>query len=272
MTNSPYGAATGAGCSNLPTAPDFEARIDAACRKLIEPAALIYGVQKHYGDKVRQETKEAYGRLVNAHLLIAGVLGAALLRINGKIVPITSDSSGERDALFGAFIIGMGLCEDAIEQGRYLQAQALLRQEMETIAQLKAVRAGKRNEQRSPNVGCLEKSMARLYDQLSAAAHLSKHWIVKAATEWEMSGDHLPGPTSGTRYFPAFDRDVARRCFALHLQLTISLIEELSLDLDERHEDDAFTDEDSKAITLAMQLMEMEGMVTLVDRSDGDHG
>lgn len=162
---------------------DVEADLEAATRALIDPAATLYGVLKYYGDKVRQETKDAYGRLVNAHLLIAGVLGAALLRINGKIVPATPGSR-EGNALRAAFIIGMGLCEDAIEQGRYLQAHALLRQEMETIAQLKAVRAGARREQGSPNVGVLEKSLRSLYGDLSAAAHVSKHWIVEAATNW----------------------------------------------------------------------------------------
>lgn len=180
---------------------DIEAAVDVHKRELIKSASTLYAVQKVYGDKVREQSRAAYRRLVDAHLLITGVLATGLLRINGKITPIT-DTSAERDALFASYVIGMEACERTIEEGRYLQAHALLRQEMETLAQLKAVTAGKRKKNRSPNVAVLEKSLARLYDGLSAAAHVSKHHMVRAATEWDVSGENLPGPTSGTRYFP----------------------------------------------------------------------
>lgn len=174
---------------------DIEAAVEVHRRELIESAATLYAVQKVYGDKVRAQSKAAYRRLVDAHLLITGVLATGLLRINGKIVQIT-DTSEERDALFASYVIGMEACERTIGEGRYLQAHALLRQEMETLAQLKAVAAGKRNENRSPNVAVLEESIARLYGGLSAAAHVSKHHMVRAATEWDVSGENLPGPTS----------------------------------------------------------------------------
>jgi hypothetical protein len=156
---------------------DIEAAVEVHKRELIESAATLYAVQKIYGDKVREQSKAAYRRLIDAHLLIVGVLATGLLRTNGKITPIT-DTSEERNALFASYVIGMEACERTIEEGRYLQAHALLRQEMETLAQLKAVAAGKRNEDRSPNVAVLEKSIARLYSGLSAAAHVSNHHMV----------------------------------------------------------------------------------------------
>lgn len=239
---------------------DFEAAVEVHQRELIESAATLYAVQKIYGDKVREQSKAAYRRLVDAHLLITGVLATGLLRINGKITPIT-DTSEERNALFASYVIGMVACERAIEEGRYLQAHALLRQEMETLAQLQAVTAGKRNENRSPNIAVLEKSLARLYNGLSAAAHVSKHQIVRAATEWEVSGENLPGPTSGTRYFPAFVEELARRSFGLHLLLTLRLIEEISIDLHEQHSDSVFTEREVKAVDLAVQLMIAESVL-----------
>jgi hypothetical protein len=159
---------------------DIEAAVDVHKRELIKSASTPYAVQKVYGDKVREQSRAAYRRLVDAHLLITGVLATGLLRINGKITPITY-TSAERDALFASYVIGMEACERTIEEGRYLQAHALLRQAMETLAQLKAVTAGKRNENRFPNVAVLEKSLARLYDGLSAAAHVWKHHMVRAA-------------------------------------------------------------------------------------------
>lgn len=239
---------------------DFEAAVDVQQRELIESAATLYAAQKVYGDEVREQSKAAYRRLVDAHLLITGVLATGLLRTNGKITPIT-DTSEERNALFASYVIGMDLCERAIEEGRYLQAHALLRQEMETLAQLKAVTAGKRNENRSPNVAVLEKSLARLYDGLSAAAHVSKHHIVRAATKLDVSSENLPGPTSGTRYFPVFIEELARRSFGVHLMLTLRLIEEMSIDLHERHGDDGFSEREVEAVNLAVQLMIAEGVL-----------
>jgi hypothetical protein len=241
---------------------DIEPDVEAHKRDLIEPAATLFAVQRIHGDKVREQTMKAYGRLIDAHLLLMGVLGSALLRINGKIIPITPTSE-ERDALFASFIIGIDTCENAIAEGRYLQGLALLRQEMEILAQLKAVRAGKRNEKRSPNIGVLEKSLARMYDELSAAAHVSRHDLVRPATAWDVSGDDLPGPTSGTRQFPVFDETLARRSFALHLMLTHWFIAEMAIDLLERHDGDGFTNRETEAATLAELLMHAEGMVTI---------
>lgn len=239
---------------------DNEAALEIHKGELIKAASTLYAVQETRGDGVREQSKASYRRLVDAHLLITGVLATGLLRINGKIIPVT-DASEERKALYAAFVIGMTVCECAIDEGRYLQAHALLRQEMEILAQLKAVAAGKRNKNGAPNVGLLEESIARLYGGLSAAAHVSKHHMIRSATEWDVAGENLPGPTCGTRYFPAFDEELARRSFALHLTLTLHLIEEMSIDLREWHGDDGFTQRECEAVDLAIQVMMAEGVL-----------
>ena len=231
---------------------------------LIGPAAMLYGVQKMFGDQARTKAKQAYGQLIDAHLLVAGVLGAGLLRISGAVIPSTPTSE-ERNALFAAFVIGLNACESAIEEARYLQASALLRQEMEILAQLKAVREGRRKSNGSPNVTALEKSLRRLYGDLTAAAHASRHDIVESVTAWEGPMENLPGPTSMTRYFPETDDGLARRSFALHISMIVCLIEELSLDFDERYPDHAFTDSERKALHHAVALMIAEGLVELDD-------
>lgn len=238
----------------------IEAAVTALKRELTEPAAILYAVQRVHGDKVREQSKAAYRRLVDVHLLVTGVLATGLLRTNGVITAI-SDTCAERNALFASYVIGMEGCERAIEEGRYLQAHALLRQEMEILAQLKAVAAGRRKENGSPRISVLEKSLARLYGDLSAAAHVSQHHVVRTVTEWNVSAEHLPGQTSGTRFFPAFIEDVARRSFSLHLVLTLRLIEEMNLDLYERHGDGVFTEREVQAVDLAMQLMVAEGVL-----------
>lgn len=233
-------------------------------RTLIHPAAMLYGVQKMFGDQARTKAKEAYGQLIDAHLLVAGVLGAGLLRTNGAVT-LTTATSEERNALFAAFVIGLNACECAIEEARYLQAHALLRQELEILAQLKAVSKGRRKLKGSPNVTALEKSLRRLYGDLTAAAHVSRHDIVESVTAWNGPMENLPGPTSMTRYFPETDAGLARRSFALHIYLMVRLIDELSLDFDERHPDHAFTDSERAALNHAVALMIAEGLVELDD-------
>ena len=243
--------------------PDpIDEAVEARQRELIDAAATLYAAQTVCGSHVREKSKAAFRRLIDAHLLITGVLATGLLRIDGKVTSFT-EAGEERDALFASYIIGMDLCERAIEEGRYLQAQALLRQEMETVAQLKAVSRGSRKEHRAPNVTVLEASLRRLYAELSAAAHVSKHHIVRAATEVTVTGEDLPGPTSGTRFSPAFDEDVGRRSFALHLMLTVAFLEEFSIDMDLRHGDDGFTTREVDAVNLALELMRAEGVIEL---------
>jgi len=231
---------------------------------LIYPAAMLCGVQKMFGEQARVKAKQAYGQLIDAHLLVSGVLGAALLRTNGVVTPITSTSE-ERNALFAGFIIGLSACETTIEEARYLQAHALLRQEMEILAQLVAVREGRRKPNGSPNVTALEKSLRRLYGDLTVAAHVARHDVVESVTAWDGPMDNLPGPTAMTRYFPETDAGLASRSFALHICITIRLIEELSLDLDERHPEHAFTDGERAALNHALKLMKAEGLIEFED-------
>jgi hypothetical protein len=242
---------------------NFEATVAVARGELMEPWATLFAVQRCYGDKVREQTIEAYGRLLDARLLITGVLAAALLRIHGKIVPIDSTHE-ERKALSASFVIGIEVCENAIVEGRYLQALALLRQEMETVARIKTVRFAKTNGERRPNIAVLgNSSLARLYGELSEAAHVSHHQIVRTATQYEVPGDDLSVPTSRARYFPAFDQGLARRSLSLHLGLMLELVQEFMIDLEEQYRE-AVTEREVEAVNLAVQLMQAEGMVDVI--------
>jgi hypothetical protein len=242
---------------------ELRAAFDVHGPERIEAAATMYAAQRVASDSVREQTKKAYRGLLDAHLLIVGVLATGMLRVNGKIVEAT-DTSEQCGALFAAYFIGMDLCERAIEEGRYLQAHALLRQEMETLAQLKAVRRGSRNEKRPPNVAVLEQSIRRMYGELSSAAHVSEHHVVRQATSYTLTNADLPGPTSASRFFSEFDEHLARTSFTLHLILTVSVIEEYANNVNAHyHEEDHFTNRDIETITVAMRLMQSEGMIEM---------
>ncbi len=246
-----------------------EAAIERHKEALIEPAATLYAVQKVFGDQAKAKSMAAYGRLIDAHMLATGVLASSILRINGAVVE-GDQTTFERDALFAAFIIGLEPCERAIAEARYLQAHALLRQELEILAQLKAVGANRRKPNGAPNVAALEQSLGRLYGGLSAAAHVSRHDIVQSATAWDGELEGLPGPTNMTRYFPETDEGLARRSYALHIYMIIRLVEELSVDLSARHKSAAFTDAENEALNLAIDLMAAEGMLEIVTDADSN--
>lgn len=243
-----------------------EEAIERHKQELIEPAATLYAVQKVYGDQAKAKAMAAYGRLIDAHMLATGVLASGLLRINGTVVE-GDQTAFERDALFAAFVIGLEPCERAIAEARYLQAHAMLRQELEILAQLKAVRANRRKLNGAPNVAALEQSLARLYGGLSAAAHVSQHDLVQSATAWDGEMDNLPGPTNLTRYFPETDEGLARRSYALHIYMILRLVEELSVDLAGRYHKAGFTESETEALGFAVDLMVAEGMLELVDAS-----
>lgn len=242
---------------------DFEKKIAVCAQRLLEPASTIFAVQKVYGEKIQERSKRSYGRLTEAHLLLSGVIGAAIIRTDGKIVE-ASQIGQERTALFASFVIGMPLCETAIAEGRYLQALTLLRQELETVAQLTLITQGKRKDGKVAKMSVLENSLARFYGDLSAAAHVSRHHIVRSATELDVSDLELPESTEGIRFFPDFDPVLARRIFALHLVLMVSIIEQMSIEYEERHaQEDWFCEVDKDAVNLAATLMKIEGVIEM---------
>lgn len=248
-----------------------EAELDAAvndCReRLLEPFATILAIQKVSGDAVREETRAALGDLRDAHLLVVGIAGSFMLRTNGKLAPFDADRDA-RGALFATLIMGLGLCEQAIEEGRYLQSHALLRQELELLARLVAIRTGTGRAGRTANVAGLEASLKRLYGSLSDAAHLTRSDLVREATRLSVETPDDPGSVSGTRYFPAIDRDVARRSFALHLYILIHVIAEISGDIAAALPDAFITEEEARALNLAIRVMMREGMLEPDDADD----
>lgn len=224
--------------------------------ELVEAASTLLAVQHCYGENVRKQALAAFGKLVDAHMITTGVLGTALLRVNGKFAEITPTST-RRNALFASFVIGLTICECAICEGRYLQAIALLRQEAETLAALCEVTAGKRKHGKTPNMSGLASDIARLYGDLSAGAHVAVHAVVHAATEWTGSIEGASGPAAMSRHFPMFDEHLARRLYGLHIYLMIRLIEQLNADFSQMHPE-AFTSREIEAIDMVIDLMVQE--------------
>src|SRR5712671_6852707 len=201
------------------SSPNEQTRFEQLKAALIGPAATLYAAQNAASDQVRAQTKAAFGRVVDAHLLVIGVLGGVLLRTNGKL---TQEGAlhQERRVLFASYVVGMPLCELAIEEGRYLQALTLLRQEMETLAQIVTSHSGQRKPGKIANVAVLGGDISRIYGDLSAAAHSSNHNMAsELLTQVLETEDRV---STGTYFYPVLNKELARKAFALHLFLTMN--------------------------------------------------
>jgi hypothetical protein len=240
------------------SAPHQPTRLEQLKADLIGSASTLYAAQKVAGDQVRAQSKAAFGRMADAHLLVCGVLGAVLLRTNGKR---TQDGllNQERRVLFASYVVGMPLCELAIQEGRYLQALTLLRQEMETLAQIVISHSGQRKPGKLANVAVLGKNISRVYGDLSAAAHASNHDMAsELLTQVLETEDKI---SRGTYFYPIQNKELARKAFALHLFLTMNLISQIAIDYNAAHPEDGFGPLDQQALNLAMDLLKEEGLV-----------
>lgn len=244
--------------------PTLLEQFEDAKGALLEPAATLVAVQEIEGGKVRQLTRDAYGKLVSAHLLINGVLWVLLRKSHGKLGTY-SRPLHESEALIASFVIGLSVCERAIEEGRYLQSAALLRQEMEIIAQLMAVRSDSRKPQRSPSIASLEETRRRHYSSLSDAAHAASHEIIESLTLWQGHDPDMPDGTRATRFFPAIDVELSRRTFSLHLVLMLDLVEEVNELYADRDDIGGLTESEVGALRVAIALMASEGMVESIE-------
>ncbi len=230
------------------------------------PGLLLATGQIQSGTHVRDLTHACYGRLINAHLLLLNVFAAPLIKAqNGNHLFHNDPHYSQRLALSAVFVQGLRVVEFAIEEGRLLQAQTLLRQEVELLAQMRVLSNGKPDrEGYAPNLKFLEESLRRTYNDLSGSAHLTVPYKTHAATLMD-DGD-LPVPideTEGTRFYPTFDADAARQCFGLHLLLMAQVAAEMLNDMS-RHSvgtTPLFGDMELAWLDGAIEILAEEGIV-----------
>lgn len=222
----------------------------------VPSAVEMYVLQKNAGETIRKQTIEGYGRLAEAHGYILEAASVPLFRIHGKERDLVKGAA-HKSMLFASLFIGMSLVEDAIAEGRYLQAHALLRQEMETVARLVEVRKEiPKLESETPRVSHLEASLRRLYGELTGSAHVSSTPSLRSATLVEDHPDHPEMEVA--RFYPELDLPMARRTFGLHLTLWLYVVEELS---HFHAEDGVFGDRESKFLNAAIAIMREENVL-----------
>lgn len=210
------------------------------------------------GVAVRESAKKTYGLLLEAHMLLTGVIQSALLRKNlmpGK----TSESTAHRLWLIASFIQGIGLCETAISEGFYFQAAALLRQELETVAAINEVNSGVRMNRRNPNVHHVPWSLGQLYGILSEAAHVSETGILQSLLAMAPQGQAAPVTIE-----PEFNEVIANKFYGLH----VTLLSLLCLALEQLYEDlygEGLSELESKMLVTAIDFLVKEDALSLAE-------
>jgi hypothetical protein len=178
---------------------------------------LLSSIEKSRSE-IREKSKLEYGSgLLDAHLLVTGVLHETLSRkslIPGK----TNKSITNRRVLIVSFIQGIPICEEAISEGLYVQAAALVRQELETVAAIEEVIENVREDGKTPNVKHVPWQMNRLYGELNTATHVSDHRYLAEIYRAEERGDAKP-----VSVIPTYREGAARNLYAIHVGLLIQV-------------------------------------------------
>jgi hypothetical protein len=169
-------------------------------------------------NEIREKSKREYGSgLLDAHLMVTGVLHEVLSRkslIPGK----TNKSIANRRVVIVSFVQGIPICEEAIREGLYVQAAALVRQELETVAAIEEEVEDVREDGETPNVKHVPWEMNRLYGELSAATHVSDHGYLAEIYRAEERGDARP-----VSVVPTYRDGAARNLYAIHVGLLIQV-------------------------------------------------
>lgn len=180
---------------------------------MLREGPSLMGAQLGVRLEIRERSKVAYGRLLDAHLGVMGAVGSLLKRRNKE----PGTSSPEVSAalpLIASFIQGVDITETAISEGLYGQASALLRQELETIAALEEVKLGRRRDGRTPNVKHVPWSLGQMYGALSSVAHVAKLDDLQSIYGMARDGNAVP-----VSMVAQFNEVLARQLYSLHVAL-----------------------------------------------------
>ena len=223
---------------------NFELILKNACNILAE------GMEQR--NENRELAKLNYGKLLDAHMLVVGVIGSEV--ISKSLVQGESNASiSGRLSLLASFIQGIDLCETSITEGLYVQASTLLKQEMETVAAMQEYVDDNRKNQKTPNVGKLKWGLNTLYGEINKLAHVADESTVNPLFKIRPIGDAKPVSIK-----PIYNKTISRRLYGLHVALLI----QLAIAMEELHKDmynEGFSEKKYEALNIAIQNLYDEG-------------
>lgn len=202
--------------------------------------------------QIRERAKIDYGGLLDGHLIAVSLIARAVERTHlrpGKASP----SISERLTLFASFIQGMDLGEVAISEGLYLQAAALLKQQMETVAAMNELAKGTRTDKKTPNVSILLWKLNVHYGYIQGAAHMSNNALLRDFYQTEARGSAVPVSVT-----PRYSRQAALYLHTLEVGVLVQFAVAVG-DLLREMYGESWIDEELKFLLQVMQILEDEG-------------
>lgn len=118
----------------------------------------------------REKSKKFLGDILVAHQCALSSVCSLLGRFDGNPGK-TSESLSNRFLIGAAFMQGVDICEEAIVEGCYSQASALVRQELEHVVAMEECKLGIFKHSKTPNVKNVKHGMNLLYGHLSGVTH-----------------------------------------------------------------------------------------------------
>jgi hypothetical protein len=169
--------------------------------------------------EVQQASQAEADPLLAANAAVIACIGSILSRPDRAVPLEKAKEKVRRAAVHVAVVQGVHIVEYCLATGSYVQAAALIRQELEAPDGLRGIREGQQKDGATPRLKAL-KHLGRPYSQLTGLAHLSTHDLLAHVTDLFDSGfDH--------RHNPAF----ARYLLGLHLAALVGL----ALDMADLH-------------------------------------
>ena len=200
---------------------------------------------------VSSETMNGYGRFWDAYVAIGEVLYT--LYEQGTHDPTTevSESASKRISLTTGILNSVIILEQAITNGFYWSASALLRQHMEALARIIHIRkGGAGTEKKSPHVGSLPFGLAKNYGRLSELAHVSSGEFLGDFSISEMN-EHVASA------LPTYQKDWANNLLATHTVHLISLAAEIHYNQTELYPEKELFDVNEPLYEVAKILVEL---------------
>ncbi|MBN9497232.1 MAG: hypothetical protein J0H39_10815 [Alphaproteobacteria bacterium] len=188
--------------------------------------ALVSGLaflqkQKEEGKKVRERWMVDAKELLTGHWLAVSAI-AILVDSKSGVPGKSSDVLEQRISLASSFVQGIDLCETSISEGFYVQATALLKQEMETLAALRECQDGSRKNKRTPNVKHLGSEFAKIYGDLNSVAHVADQTYLGNIISLQLKSDTRAGSV-----VPIYNKELTFQLYCLHIYFVIQIALEI---------------------------------------------
>ena len=194
---------------------------------------LIYQAWSKDEQEFRKKAEKEYGTsLIKARSLILCSL-FNLLDFKAGIPGNTNDHIGERLVLINVFAQGQSWTERLISEGQPIKAAAALKQDIEIVTRLYAIKQGGAKFGKVPNMKYAPANLNEHYGDMNEIAHISKAYILEnICTVIDSKG------IKGVSITPLFHAEDTKRLYELHINLCLIVAQEAIILFREMYGDD----------------------------------